>query len=370
MLKVNRFSSRLVFKKPFFSPSFNWMNKLSFPSFICNSFQLNVARDCIAKKPFTTTNKPGTNPQLNLVKELRKLTSAGYGDCKEALEASGNNIQKAIEWLKEKGKATITKKVQNITAEGFICLSRSEKKDVGLLLEMNSETDFVSRTPIFTTLLRTISDSILKSIDSSTVKQEDLKVEEIKGLPLNTGETIHSSITDAITRLQENISLRRGTFFVIPAGKGVVGAYVHQTSGVPHGLGVTGALVAVLTDKPVQDSSKLSSLADQLAIHVVGMSPLYLTKKEVPADYIQKFVTQRKQQGERADHNSVISEVVLMEQEFVLDNSKTVSQVIKEFSNELEVKIEVKGFLKYICGEGLEKKRSDLAKDVSQMLKK
>lgn len=100
---------------------------------------------------------------------------------------------------------------------------------------MNTETDFVSRTPVFTTLLRNTCDSILKSVKSETLSQGNLNIEEAKALPLNGEESIGTSITNVIAKLQENISLRRGAYFVIPEGQGVVGAYVHQTSGIPQG---------------------------------------------------------------------------------------------------------------------------------------
>jgi elongation factor Ts len=338
----------------------------SFSLFVRQRTHCSSARHLTGRsRPFSTQS----NNTVNLVKELRKLTSAGVSDCKKALDACNNDITKARAWLKEQGKEVAQIKGKNVTGEGFISLLHNMERTAGVLVEMNSETDFMSRTPTFTSALQSISIAVLKEVKvGKEFMKGNIDINNVKKLKIQN-ETVGDILIEIVGKLQENLNLRRAIFFSIPEHRGVIGGYVHQVSGVPIGLGVMAALIAVQTDKPVADRMALASLADQLAVHIVGMSPNFVTRNDVPEEFLQKYLTQRKQQGERIDGETALKEIVLMEQEFVLDNSKTVKQVIEEFSSKNKVQVEIKGYHKLICGEGIEKKEHDFAQEVAMKLK-
>jgi len=294
-----------------------------------------------------------------MVKELRESTGAGMMDCKAALTETKGEMTAAQDWLRKKGLSKAAKKAGRVAAEGLIGVLVQGTK--GVVVEVNSETDFVARNDLFQGLVKMIADVAL-SVGTDVEKIKAAKAGSI---------TIADGISDTIAKIGENMTLRRAASLAV--GQGAIGAYVHNS--VVDGLGKIGVLVAL---ESTGKADELASLGRMLAMHVAASNPqaveasgldpaLVKREKDVLAD---KF----KQQGKPANVIEKIvesglktyyKEVCLLEQLYVHDDKKTVAQALKEAEGKVGGPIKITGFVRYALGEGIEKQESDFAAEVA-----
>ena len=288
------------------------------------------------------------------VKELRELTGAGMMDCKKALTECEGDIKKAIDWLREKGIAKAAKKEGRIAAEGLAKILIEGNKAV--VLEVNSETDFVAKNDRFLALL----DEAAKTIFNSNAKT----VEEALALPTAEG-TLNDSFIAAVAVIGEKITLRRFEI-VEKSDDELFGSYTHQG----------GRIVAVTVVKGTADAQ----VAKNMAMQVASMNPTYVSRNEMPQDVVAH--EREVQEGIMANDPSLankpekvkagiiegrvskaLQDMCLVDQEYFLDSNLKCGQYLKENN------AEVVKFVKYIVGEGIEKKQDDFAAEVAAMAK-
>ena len=284
----------------------------------------------------------------SMVKELRELTGAGMLDCKKALEEASGNLEKAAEWLREKGISKAAKKAGRIAAEGLVNILIEGNK--ALVIEVNSETDFVAKNDEFKDLINTISNLLI----NSNVKT----VEE--ALQLSTADgTLENTITNKIAKIGEKISFRRFEL-VEKTDSEVFGSYSHM-----------GGRICVLT---VLEGAN-SDVARDVSMHAAAMRPNYITSNDVPADVIEHekgiIKEQAINEGKPADIaekmvngriNKFFKEICLVEQAFVKDPDVTVGGYVKNNGGE------IKSMVRYEVGEGIEKRKDDFASEVMSQI--
>ncbi|MGL4442349.1 MAG: translation elongation factor Ts [Alsobacter sp.] len=293
-----------------------------------------------------------------LVKELREKTGAGMMDCKAALEANDGNVETAIDWLRTKGLAKAAKKSGRVAAEGLVAVAVNGNR--GVVVEVNSETDFVARNEEFQALVRTVADVALE-------KKAD--VEALLGTHYPGGGTVQEAISNAIATIGENMTLRRAA--ELHVAHGVVGQYIHNS--IAPGVGKIGVIVAL---ESTGSAVELGTLGRQVAMHIAAASPLALDGSGLDQAVVarEKAVLAEKNAGKPAHVlekiiesglKSYYKEVCLLDQVFVHDGAKSVAQAVKEAEGRVGAPIAVKGFFRYALGEGIEKQESDFAAEVA-----
>ena len=284
----------------------------------------------------------------NMVKELREQTGAGMLDCKKALTETNGNMEEAITWLREKGISKAAKKQSRIAADGLAYSKVEENKAV--IIEVNSETDFVAKNPEFTSLVENIANSILKSNVTSMEEAMKLEIE---------GKTIEDVIVDKTATIGEKLSFRR--FELVNKNDGeVFGTYSHMGGKI--------VTLAIL-------EGKNEEVAKDVAMQIAAMRPLYLDKDSVPQDRVEKereiLTEQAENEGLDANKlpmivngriNKFYEEVCLLDQGFVKENKMKVSQYVQ--NNEMKVL----SFIRYEVGEGMEKKEENFADEVAKQI--
>ncbi len=286
------------------------------------------------------------------VKRLREETGAGMMDCKKALEENNGDYENSKDWLREKGIAGAAKKASRVAAEGLVGVK--VKGNQGVLVELNSETDFVAKNEQFQKLLDSVLDQAL----------------EVNGDYDALKEKTAGQITDAVATIRENMSLRRST--QVAVNKGIIGAYIHNQQAA--GLGQIGVLVALESDAPAE---KLEPVAKQLAMHVAAAKPTALSRDEVDSSELDRerkiFSEQAKASGKPEEIiakmvegriRKYYEEVVLPEQTFVIDGKTKISDFIEAAAKEAGAAITLKAFVQYTLGEGIEKEETDFAAEV------
>ncbi len=298
-----------------------------------------------------------------LVKELREKTGAGMMDCKKALAETDGDIEAASDWLRKKGLAAAAKKAGRATAEGLVGVVVDGP--VGVVVEVNSETDFVARNEAFQEMVKAIT-------AAAPAAKGD--VEALRALKLPTGRTVADEIAHAIGIIGENMSLRRTAMLHVEVG--VVGGYVHAQTAP--GLGKIGVLVAL--ESPASDTQKLAELARQIAMHVAAANPSSVTVAELDPALIEREKAILSDQALASGKPAAIvekmvegrlrkyyEEVVLLEQVYVIDTEKKVKDVIEAAGKDLGAPVELTGFVKFVLGEGVEREATDLAAEVAQL---
>lgn len=299
------------------------------------------------------------NITAQMVKDLREQTGAGMMDCKAALAETNGDMNAAVDWLRKKGLSKAAKKAGRVAAEGLIGTSVRGTK--GVVVEVNSETDFVSRNDLFQGLVKMIADVT----HSAGTDVEAIKAAKVGSI------TVADAIADTIAKIGENMTLRRAASLSV--SKGVIGAYVH--SSVIDGLGKIGVLVGL---ESAGQADELTSLGRMIAMHVAASNPQALEasgldpavvarEKEVLAD---KFKSQGKpanviEKIVESGLKTYYKEVCLLEQAYVHDPSKTVAQAVKEAEGKVGAPVKITGFVRYALGEGIEKQQSDFAAEVA-----
>jgi elongation factor Ts len=296
-----------------------------------------------------------------MVKELRDKTGAGMMDCKAALAEADGDMEAAVDWLRKKGLAKAAKKAGRIAAEGLIGAAVGGLK--GVVVEVNSETDFVARNEQFQGLVRMIANVAL---DVGT----DLEA-------IKTGKvgdfTINDAINSAIATIGENMSLRRAGQVSVTAG--AIGTYVHNA--VSDGLGKIGVIVAL--ESPGQ-KDELTALGRQVAMHIAASNPQAVDpsgldpqavarEKNILAD---KFRAQGKPEATIAKIvesglKTFYKEVCLLEQPYIHDPDKSVAKALKDAEGKVGGAIKVTSFVRYSLGEGIDRPDTDFSGEVAAM---
>ena len=299
------------------------------------------------------------------VKELRDMTGAGMMDCKAALAETGGDMEAAVDWLRAKGIAKADKKAGRTAAEGLIGVAGDGNKAV--VVEVNSETDFVARNEAFQEIVRNVAQVALG------IEGEG---DAVAAAPYPGSEkSVAATIKDAIGTIGENLSFRRAAKLSVPAG--AVATYVHNS--VAEGLGKLGVLVAVET---TGNADAARAFARQVAMHVAATNPLALNAEQIdPAVVAREKAIFAEQARESGKPENVIEkmiegrlrkfyeEVVLLKQSFVLNPDLTVEAALKEAEKEIGAPAKISGFLRFALGEGIEKQESDFAAEVAAAAK-
>ena len=294
-----------------------------------------------------------------MVKDLRESTGAGMMDCKAALTETGGDMQAAQDWLRKKGLSKAAKKAGRIAAEGLIgALTKGPK---GVLVEVNSETDFVARNEQFQGLVKMIAQVAL---------EVGADVEKIKAAKAGN-VTIETAISDAIATIGENMTLRRAASLEV--SKGVVSSYIHNA--VVEGAGKMGVIVAL---ESAGKTDELAALARQLAMHVAATNPQALDPAGLDPDLVKRekdvLADKYRQQGKaenviekivESGLKTFYKEVCLLEQAFIHDSGKSVAQAVKEAEGKVGAPVKIAGFVRYALGEGIDKQESDFAAEVA-----
>ncbi|CAN5357022.1 translation elongation factor Ts [soil metagenome] len=296
-----------------------------------------------------------------MVKQLREQTGAGMMDCKAALTETSGNLDAAVDWLRTKGLAKAAKKAGRVAAEGLVAIATAPKKAV--VIELNSETDFVARNPEFQALASGIAEAALDT-DGSLPAILAAKLKK-------TGKSAEDSIKEAIATIGENMSLRRAS--LIEVNNGAVATYVH--SAMAPGLGKIGVIVGL---ESTGNGEKLMLLGRQVAMHVAAANPLAVRPAELdPAVVARERAIFAEQARESGKPENIIEkmvegrirkfyeEVVLLSQAFVVNNENTVEKALKFAEADVGGPITVTKFVAFRLGEGVEKNESDFAAEVA-----
>jgi elongation factor Ts len=294
------------------------------------------------------------------VKELRERTGAGMMDCKKALGETQGEMEAAIDWLRAKGLAAAAKKAGRTAAEGLVGVAVEGNR--GAVVEVNSETDFVSKNEQFQDFVRTVT---------SLALQGSGNVEGLLAAQWPEGGTVEEKLTANISTIGENQALRRSA--VLQVSDGVVVSYVHNA--VKPGLGKIGVLVAL---EGSGDKEQLTTLGKQLAMHIAAASPLALRGDELDPSLIER---ERAIASEKAAESGKPADIVakmvdgamakfrkenaLMSQLFVMDNKTKVEDVIAAEAKRIGSAISLNAYVRFQLGEGIEKKESDFAAEVA-----
>ncbi|WP_160690233.1 translation elongation factor Ts [Clostridium sp. C2-6-12] len=303
------------------------------------------------------------NISAQLVKELREMTGAKMMDCKKALVETEGNIDKAVEFLREKGLADAAKKSGRVAAEGVVKTYISDDKKTGAVLEFNCETDFVALNEEFVAF----ADKLAKMVAETSVAN----VEELLNEKFDGDATTSESLKALIAKLGENMSVRRFTKFSVE--KGIVKSYIH-------GGGRIGVLVEVACEK---DSEVLDEVAKEVCMQIAAANPLFLSKDDVDTESMEKekeiYRVQALNEGKPENIvekmvmgriQKYFKEVCLLEQLWVKDGDKSINKFLEEKSKEVGSPITVTRFVRYERGEGIEVEKVDFAEEVARQMGK
>ena len=300
-----------------------------------------------------------TNVSAQMVKTLREKTGAGMMDCKKALGETSGNIEEAVDWLRKKGLSAAAKKADRVAAEGLVAFA--VKEGAGALIEVNAETDFVSRNEAFQDFASSLANLVLEHGDN---------IYALKNIAYpGTGRDVEEQLTHNIATIGENMAIRRA---VRVEGADLVVPYMHNS--IAGNLGRIGVLISIKSDAEV---SELEILGKQLAMHVAATAPQALSVAELDPISVEReknVLTEQAKASGRPEEiiekmvdgrlKKFYQEVVLLEQTFVIDNETKISAVIEKKANELGKQVELTGFHRISLGEGIEKNEADFASEV------
>jgi elongation factor Ts len=307
-----------------------------------------------------------------LVKDLREKTGAGMMDCKKALTETSGDLDAAIELLRKKGLAAAAKKASRIASEGSIGSFVAPGGRVGGLVEVNCETDFVARNEEFQALVKDVARQVVEKTTAESGAGADLADQPFVG---DAGMTVSEAVNAKVAKIGEKLDIRRFVRYQAD-GNGLVGSYIHLG-------GKIGVLVELSSDKDLSQSAEAQELARELAMQVAASSPQFTRRDEVPAEQTE---SERRILAEAEDIkskpeqvrgkivegriNKYFEQVCLLEQAFIKDPGKSVTDVIKERASKLGATMTVRRFARFVLGEGLEKKSEDFAAEVMAQMGK
>ena len=296
------------------------------------------------------------------VKDLRERTGCGMMDCKKALTETDGDFEKAIEYLREKGLAAATKKAGRIAADGMVLATVDKENKLGVVVEVNSETDFVAKNEMFR--------EFVADVASVVAKENPATVEELLTKAMPNGDTVEAALQEKILVIGENLKIRR---FVRYEGPCV--AYIH--AGGTHGV-----LVNFEVSDEVFANPAFEAYGKDIAMQIAAANPSYLNKEEVPAEVLEKEKEILTQQAINEGKPAAIAEKMvagriakyykencLVEQAFVKDDKQSITAYTNATAKELGGDIKIVAFTRFEKGEGIEKKVDDFAAEVAAMSK-
>ncbi|WP_373129953.1 translation elongation factor Ts [Dorea formicigenerans] len=304
----------------------------------------------------------------SMVKELREMTGAGMMDCKKALSATDGDFDKAIEFLREKGLATAEKKAGRIAAEGLVATTIKDGDKVAAIVEVNAETDFVAKNEVFQTFVKEV---VEQAADTDAADIDAFKAEK---WALDTSMTVDEKLAAMIAKIGENMNIRR--FEKIVSEDGIVVSYIHAA-------GKIGVLVEAKTEN---NDERVKEALKNVAMQVAALNPKYVSTDDVPEEYKEHekeiLIAQAKNDPKNANKPENIiekmitgrlakelKEICLLEQEYVkAENKETVAKYLEMVSKEVGTPVELKRFVRFETGEGLEKKNEDFAAEVAAQM--
>ena len=304
----------------------------------------------------------------SMVKELREMTGAGMMDCKKALSATDGDFDKAIEFLREKGLATAEKKAGRIAAEGLVATTIKDGDKVAAIVEVNAETDFVAKNEVFQTFVKEV---VEQAADTDAADIDAIKAEK---WALDTSMTVDEKLAAMIAKIGENMNIRR--FEKIVSEDGIVVSYIHAA-------GKIGVLVEAKTES---NDERVKEALKNVAMQVAALNPKYVSTDDVPEEYKEHekeiLIAQAKNDPKNANKPENIiekmitgrlakelKEICLLEQEYVkAENKETVAKYLEMVSKEVGTPVELKRFVRFETGEGLEKKNEDFAAEVAAQM--
>ncbi len=299
----------------------------------------------------------------SLVKELREKTGAGMMDCKKALSETSGDLEAAVDWLRKKGLAAAAKKAGRVAAQGLVGVVTDGSK--GALVEVNAETDFVSRNDQFQAYVNNVAKLALKAKGD---------VEALKTEAYGNGKNAQEELTSLIATIGENMNLRRTAYLEVK--QGVVAAYMH--SAIAPGLGKIGVMVAL---ESTGDAAKLAEVGKQIAMHIAAATPLFLSVASVdPAalDRERSVLSEQAKASGKPDEvvakmlegriRKYYEEVVLLEQVYVIDGETKILKVVEGLSKTVGAPVTLTGFIRFALGDGIEVEEKDFAAEVAAQL--
>lgn len=297
------------------------------------------------------------------VKALREKTGCGMMDCKKALTESNGDMDAAIDFLREKGLAAATKKSGRIAAEGVAYACVNDKGNVGVVIEVNAETDFVAKNADFNNFVKVCADTV---IESNPKDVDELLKTKASSLDMTIGELVQ----EKILTIGENIKIRRFERY-----EGVVTSYIHAS-------GRIGVIVKFDTTPEAASKDEFKVYAKDIAMQVAAVNPTYLNKESVPSSVIEhekKILTEQVMNEGKPQNiaekivmgklGKYYKENCLVDQVFVKDSDLTVDKYTEKVSKELGADIKILAFARFEKGEGLEKREDNFADEVANMIK-
>ena len=295
------------------------------------------------------------------VKKLREMTGVGMMDCKKALNEADGDMDKAVEWLREKGLAAAQKKAGRIAAEGVAYAAVID--GVGVIVEVNAESDFVAKNELF--------NDYVKGVAAVVAKENPADLDALYAAPFGNGHTVLEEQNDKVLVIGENIKVRR--FARYESGLSV--PYVHM-----------GGRIAVLVNMDAPESPAVVELGKDIAMQIAALNPTFKDKSDVDAEFIAKEkeirLAQAKEDPKNAKKPDAIiekiieggmakyfKEICLMQQPFVKDDKVSVEQHIAAVAKEVGADVKLVGYTRFEKGEGIEKRQDDLAEEVAKLVK-
>jgi elongation factor Ts len=295
------------------------------------------------------------------VQKLREMTGVGMMDCKKALTEADGDIDKAVEWLREKGLAAAQKKAGRIAAEGVAYAAVID--GIGVIVEVNAESDFVAKNEIF--------NEYVKGVAAVVAKENPADLDALYAAPFGNGHTVLEEQNDKVLVIGENIKVRR--FARYESGLSV--PYVHM-----------GGRIAVLVNMEAPDAPAVVELGKDVAMQIAALNPTFKDKSDVDAEFIAKEkeirLAQAKEDPKNAKKPDAIiekiiegglakyfKEICLMQQPFVKDDKVSVEQHIAAVAKEVGADVKLVGYTRFEKGEGIEKRQDDLAEEVAKLVK-
>ena len=295
------------------------------------------------------------------VKNLREMTGVGMMDCKKALVEADGDIDKAVEWLREKGLAAAQKKAGRIAAEGVAYAAVID--GIGVIVEVNAESDFVAKNEIF--------NEYVKGVAAVVAKENPADLDALYAAPFGNGHTVLEEQNDKVLVIGENIKVRRFARYA----SGLSVPYVHM-----------GGRIAVLVNMEAPEAPAVVELGKDIAMQIAALNPTFKDKSDVDAEFIAKEkeirLAQAKEDPKNAKKPDAIiekiiegglakyfKEICLMQQPFVKDDKVSVEQHIAAVAMEVGADVKLVGYTRFEKGEGIEKRQDDLAEEVAKLVK-
>ncbi len=294
-----------------------------------------------------------------MVRDLREKTSAGMLDCKKALEETKGDFEAAVEWLRKKGLSSAAKKADRLASEGMVTAYTSG--NTGVLLEVNSETDFVAKNDAFK--------AFVKDVATLVATKKPASVEALAEVPSASGAKVGDVLKETIAKIGENLVLRR---FERYDGAGLVHTYIH-------GDGKIGVMVELTTNS---NNEAVRTFANDICLHAAAMNPLALSPDQVPTEVVEKereiLKAKALEQGKKPEMldkivggqiNKFLAESCLLEQAFVKNPDLKVKDYMAETGKKVGENFSIKRFTRYELGEGLQKRANNFAEEVAAQTK-